>query len=85
MGILQRTLFKKIKIMTKKEIVNRNIGLAFDFIRQAVKDPALLEKIPDGSILEFVEKDFAKKEQSDQGGGKMKKKYLRVESRLEVI
>ena len=52
--------------MTKKETVIRNIGLTFDFIRQAVKEPALLDNIPDGSVIEFVEKDFAKKKRTIQ-------------------
>ncbi len=68
--------------MTKKETINRNIGLTFDFIRQAVKEPTLLDKVPGGSVLEFVEKDFVKKEKSVR---EKEKKYLRVQSRLEVI
>lgn len=52
--------------MTKKESVNRNIGLTFDFIRQAVNEPAMLEKIPNGSTLEFVEKDFVKRKRTIQ-------------------
>lgn len=71
--------------MTKNETVNRNIGLAFDFIRQSVKEPTLLDKIPDGYVLEFVKKDFVKKEKYDSGNKKLKKKYLRVQSLLEVI
>jgi len=69
--------------MTKKETINRNIGLTFDFIRQAVNEPDLLNKIPDGFVLEFVKKDFVKKEK--KGSGKKKRKYLRVKSRLEII
>jgi hypothetical protein len=69
--------------MTKKETINRNIGLTFVFIRQAFNEPDLLEKVPDGSTLEFVEKDFIKKEK--KGSGKKKRKYLRVKSRFEVI
>ena len=56
--------------MTKKETINRNIGLTFDFLRQVVKNPSLLDKIPNGSTLEFVEKDFAKMEKQ----GKLKAK-----------
>jgi len=69
--------------MTKKETINRNIGLTFDFIRQAVNEPDLLSKVPNGSVLEFVEKDFIKKEKNNPV--KKKRKYLRVQSRLEVI
>ena len=71
--------------MTKKETANRNIGLTFDFMRQVIKEPALLDKIPDGSILEFIEKDFVKKEKSHSGKGKLNKKYLLVQSKLEII
>lgn len=44
--------------MTKKEIVNRNIGLTFDFVREIIKDPSIMDNIPDGAVLEFVDKDF---------------------------
>ncbi len=71
--------------MTKKETVNRNIGLTFDFIRQTIKEPTLLSTIPNGSALEFVEKDFAKKEKKIFRTKKVKRKYLRVKSTLEVI
>jgi hypothetical protein len=71
--------------MTRKETANRNIGLAFDFMRQVVSEPALLDKIPDGSILEFIEKDFVKKQNNPLGKGKQNRKYLRVESKLEII
>ncbi len=32
--------------MTKKEYVNRNIGMTFDFIRQAVDNPEILNIVP---------------------------------------
>lgn len=71
--------------MTKKETISRNIGLTFDFLRQAVKDPSILDKLPDGSNLEFVEKDFSKKEKAASQKKKSKRKYLLVKSQLEVI
>ena len=71
--------------MTKKEIINRNIGLAFDFIRQAIDEPSLLDKLPDGSVLEFVEKDFLREEVNDSPKKKSKRKYLRVNSHFSVI
>ena len=47
--------------MTKKELIKRNIGLSFDLLKQINSSPALLNKIPKGSFIEFVEKDFVKK------------------------
>jgi len=50
-----------------------------------VKDPSLLEKIPHGSTLEFVEKDFAKLEKTGRRKTRTKTKYLRVNSNLDII
>ena len=68
--------------MTKREKINRNIGLTFDFLRQLTDTPAIIDKIPDGSILEFVEKDFPVVETEKR---KSKRKYLKVTSQLEGI
>ena len=71
--------------MTKKESTSRNIGLTFDFLRQVVKEPALLEKLSDGTTLEFIEKDFVKSEKKTIVKAPTNKTYLRVQSRLDVI
>lgn len=68
--------------MTNKETVERNIGLTFDFLRQVVKDPSIMDEIPDGSVIDFVEKDYAKKET------KVSVKpshYLRVKTQFELV
>jgi hypothetical protein len=44
--------------MRKDEVVKKNIGLTFDFLRAAVADPHLLDKIPDGAEIEFLETDL---------------------------
>jgi hypothetical protein len=44
--------------MRKDEIVKKNIGLTFDFIRAAVADQHLLDKIPDGAEIEFLDTDL---------------------------
>ncbi len=71
--------------MTNKEIINRNIGLTFDFLRQVAKDPSILDKIPDGTTLEFVEKDFSRIEKSKTSKIRTKRKYLRVKSELILL
>ncbi len=60
--------------MTNKEIVNRNIGLTFDLVRKIIENPELIEKIPDNSVIEFVEKDFELK----------KKKYAKNSKLVRV-
>ncbi len=69
--------------MTRKETINRNIGLSFDLLKEINKNPALLNKIPKGAIVEFVEKDFPKKEKN-AGLQKKKRKYIRVKNEFEV-
>jgi hypothetical protein len=64
--------------------LNRNIGLTFDFLRQVVSNPKLLEEVSDGAQLEFVDKDFSKSEQPMKKRTN-RKKYLRVKTHLEVI
>jgi hypothetical protein len=58
--------------MTKNEIVQKNISLSFDFIRHIVKNPDLLEVIPDNADVQFVESDLPTpvKPESDPVAGK---------------
>ena len=51
--------------MTKKEFAERNIGMTFDFIKQIVDHPEIIDSLPDGAELDFIDKDlpFKAKEQ----------------------
>jgi hypothetical protein len=69
--------------VTKKEIINRNIGLSFDLLKKINNDLSIIKKIPKGSVIEFVEKDFPKKEK--QTSGKKRRKYISVKNEFEVI
>ena len=71
--------------MTKKERINRHIGLCFDFLRQVVKNPKILDSIPNGSELEFVDKDFPTIIRQGVKRKKSRRKYLRVKTQMEVI
>ncbi len=71
--------------MTKKEQVNYNIGLAFDFARYLVRNPRMLKHIPDGAEIEFVDKDMAIRDGQNGKAGKRKKKYVRVKREFELI
>lgn len=69
--------------MRKDEIVKRNVSLVFDFLRYLTDHPEIIEKIPDGSELEFLDKDFpvAETKPSVQG---VKKLFLKVEHTFAV-
>ena len=44
--------------MTKKEYVERNIGVSFDFIKHLIDHPEMLNTISNGGELDFVDKDI---------------------------
>lgn len=69
--------------MTNKETVERNIGLTFDFLRQIVNDPTILDNMPDKAVIEFVDKDVALTEKTHSKN--KPNKYIRVKKQFEAI
>ncbi len=68
--------------MTNKEQINRNIGLSFDFLRQVMKNPDLLDSVKNGTTIDFVEKDFKK---INRSSNKNRTKYFKVKSFFEAV
>ena len=68
--------------MTNKETVNRNIGLLFDFVKQIVKNPEILDKIENNSTIEFLQKDYPEREKIKQV---IADKYIKVKRNFEMI
>ncbi len=48
--------------MTNKETVNRNIGLSFDFMKQIIVNPKMIDGLKDNSTIEFLQKDYPERE-----------------------
>ena len=71
--------------MTKNETIERNITLTFDFLRQVVKDPSIIDDIPDGSTIEFVQKDLPIVEEQIPRRTKALTRYLKVNHQFENI
>ena len=82
MGMVQAAVPKKIKKMTNKEIINLNIGLTFDFLKDIVKNPSLIDKLPDKSVIEFVQKDISLHENISM---KNVNKYIKVKHQFELL
>ena len=68
--------------MTNKETVNRNIGLTFDFIRQIVDNPEIIDNIDNNSTIEFLQKDYPEREKSRQI---IPDKFIKVKRNFEMI
>ena len=68
--------------MTNKETVNRNVGLSFDFIRQIVKNPEMIDKIKNNSTIEFLQKDYPEREKTKRI---IADKFIKVKRNFEMI
>ncbi|MEZ4908586.1 MAG: hypothetical protein R2771_13320 [Saprospiraceae bacterium] len=68
--------------MTNKEFINRNIGLTFDFARQIVNNPELLDNIENNSTIEFLQKDYPEIEESTDI---IPDKFIKVNRSFELI
>ncbi|MBS4028528.1 MAG: hypothetical protein KGZ58_07805 [Ignavibacteriales bacterium] len=71
--------------MTKNETIERNITLTFDFLRQVVNDPSIIDDIPNGSTIEFVQKDLPIAEEHIPHRAKTSTRYLKVNHQFEHI
>ncbi len=68
--------------MTNKETVNRNLGLSFDFIRQIVNNPKIMDKIDNNSTIEFLQKDYPEREKTKRI---IADQFIKVKRNFEMI
>jgi hypothetical protein len=82
MGVLQKQVPEKIEKMTNKETINRNIGLTFDFARQIIENPELIDKLKDNATIEFLQKDYPEREHTNRI---IADKFIKVKRNFELI
>ncbi len=58
--------------MTKKELADKNIGMTFDFIKQLLEHPEIVDTIKDGAEVLYRYRTRRLK----KGAGKKKKNYV---------
>jgi hypothetical protein len=68
--------------MTNKEVVNRSIGLSFDFLKQLIKTPSVIEEIKDNAVIDFLQKDYAEREEIRNV---VPDKFIKVKREFELI
>jgi hypothetical protein len=69
--------------MTNKEQIQRDIAIAFDFAEQIIDNPNLLDKIPDGAEITFLDDENVKPEKVISRD--TAKKYLKVKRHFEIL
>ena len=68
--------------MKNQEMIQRNITLSFDFLRQIVNNPSILEGIPDGSVIDFIQRDIPAIEGKEK---KQPRKMFKVNYQFEPL
>jgi len=68
--------------MTNIETVNRNVGLSFDFIRQIIKKPEMINEIENNTTIEFLQKDYPEREDTKRI---IANKFIKVKRNFEMI
>jgi len=68
--------------MTNKETVNRNIGLSFDFLKQIINSPEMIENLDNDSTIEFLQKDYPEREKTRKI---IPDKFIKVKRNFEMI
>ena len=74
--------------MTQKEIIQRNIGLTFDFVGYLIDNKEEINNLPDKFSVKFIEKDFSNielKSTRKTGKSEFKNKYIRVKNSFDAI
>jgi len=69
--------------MTNKEQIQRDLSVAFDFVEQIIDNPEMLDKIPDGSNITFLDDENVKPEKKLTKN--TEKKYVKVKRSFELL
>lgn len=69
--------------MTNKEQIQRDIAIAMDFVEQIIDNPDILDKIPDGAAITFLDEENVKPEKFIKKD--IAKKYVKVKRHFEVL
>jgi len=69
--------------MTDKEQIKKDIVVAFDFARQIIDNTDILDEIPNGAEIIFIDNENVKPEKEIDGN--LPKKYIRVKRKFEIL
>jgi hypothetical protein len=69
--------------MKNKEQIQRDIAVAFDFIEQIIENPDLIDNIPEGSAINFIDQENRKPEKLTARISQ--RKYVKVKRHFELL
>jgi len=69
--------------MSSKDQIQNNMTIGFDFVEKIIQNPALLDKLPDGASISFLNSDHPKTE--NQKRETLNKKYVKVSREFVIL
>lgn len=72
-----------MKIMKNNEKIKRDLSIGLDFVENIIQNPDLLDNIPDGTTISFLDREISKSETIKEQ--KMNRKYVKVKRSFELL
>ena len=69
--------------MQNNEKVKRDLAIGLDFVETIIQNPELLDEIPNGTTISFLDRATLKTETKNEQ--RMKRKYVKVERKFELL
>ena len=69
--------------MQNNEKIKRDLAIGLDFVETIIQNPELLDEIPNGTTISFLDRATLKTETKKEQ--RMKRKYVKVERKFELL
>lgn len=69
--------------MQNHEKIKRDLAIGLDFVEAIIRNPELLDEIPNGATISFLDRTASKTETKKEQ--LMKRKYVKVERKFELL
>jgi hypothetical protein len=69
--------------MQNNEKIKRDLAIGLDFVKTIIQNPELLDEIPNGTTISFLDRATVKTETKEEQ--RMKRKFVKVERKFELI
>ncbi len=69
--------------MQNNEKIKRDLAIGLDFVGTIIQNPELLDEIPNGTTISFLDRATVKTETKEEQ--RMKRKFVKVERKFELL
>lgn len=70
-------------MMKNNEKIERDLAIGLDFIEDIIQNPGILDEIPNGTTINFL--DSARRKTETKKDQKLNRKYVKVKRKFELL